>query len=250
MPRGPLLAGFLVVATSLACAALVVGEGVTLAPGAGALLAAVLIALAVIVTSGIMLARSRWSRWSAIGLLAACAVIVSLLDIAWGWKAGVTAAAVIGALAAGRGSMGWFRKRPSAQGPPPESVALILSLVAFPAAIAAFNHDGISTLAVLGATVIAGAALVYTRSGVPSLWAMRALVPLGVGLAVAGTSFPIAVVVGVLGGALVAATWLPPVRQAAVPLIPLRSPGYKIPAELVPPEVLDAAGLDERGRRR
>ncbi|MDH3731526.1 MAG: hypothetical protein OES13_10470, partial [Acidimicrobiia bacterium] len=63
------------------------------------------------------------------------------------------------------------------------------------------------------------------------------------------TPFPAAALVLAAGIALSVLAWAPVIHSAAAPLAPLRSPGYRIPPELAPREILDAAGLDEHGRR-
>jgi hypothetical protein len=54
----------------------------------------------------------------------------------------------------------------------------------------------------------------------------------------------------VLGGAAAVAGWRREVAVALAPPLVRRSDPMRIPPELAPPDVLDAAGLDDRGRRQ
>jgi hypothetical protein len=250
MPPGPVIAAIAVIVTSIGWSVRLVGDPSPFASGPAAMLALVAIAMSLIAAAGLLLARGRWALWLVLAIVGAQLMLATTLDLsATGVVIAGTAVVVqvVAALAAGRS---WMRTSPNPQGPPPLSVGLLLALLGFPALVAAANSDGISVTAVAGAALTASAAVVYSRSGVPALWALRALVPPGAVLAVIATPLPGSLVVAGVGLGVVGASWSPVVRNAAAPLVPLRSPGYKIPPELAPREVLDAAGIDEKGRRR
>lgn len=246
MALGPLLAALVVLASSLAWSLQLILDPEPFAPGSAAVLALTLIALALVAVTGLLLARSRWAAWLAVALAAAQIALAIVLPIDWRGVAVVMALALATLAATTRGE----RPQVSSDGPPPLAVVLLLLLVAFPALVAVSNADGISVAAVVGSGVVVLAAVIYGRGGIAALWAMRSLVPLGAVLAAATTPLPPAAAVLAAGAGLSALGWSPVIANAAAPLVPLRSPGYRIPPELAPREILDAAGLDERGRRR
>jgi hypothetical protein len=138
---------------------------------------------------------------------------------------------------------------PAAFGPPERAVLIPLILLGFPTLLgfAAWDEQAATTL-VVGLTAPI-AAIWYSRVLPGGLLAVRILWPaLAIGLAVTLGLAP--GVTSLVGGALVAVlAWHPSVKVA---FHPPREKGtaYAIPPELAPPEVLDAARLDEKGRPR
>ncbi|MEX2652511.1 MAG: hypothetical protein WD473_08735, partial [Acidimicrobiia bacterium] len=93
------------------------------------------------------------------------------------------------------------------------------------------------------------AALWYSRVLPGGLYAVRIIWPLiTIGLALLQPA-PVAIVSVVTAIVVLAMAWRPEVEVAFHP--PRETGrGYPIPPELVPKEILDAAELDEKGRRR
>jgi hypothetical protein len=246
MPLGPVSAAAVVVTTTI-------GFGWALASSPGSLetvaVAACTTSLTVLSLSsaaGMLLSRGRWARWVAVVVPTSWTLVAGAAGHRGGWIfAGLGAAAIV-SLAAGPGSRGWIRSRPAAHGPPPSSVVLLLSLVGYPIVVA-LSDPGSPWSTVATAAVLVAAAI-YSRGGVLGTYTMRAFVIAAVVAAVAGS--PRSLGPAVAGIAIVVLSWRPTIAQAAAPLLPVPGSGYRIPAELTPPEILDAAGLDERGRKR
>lgn len=247
MPLGPLLAALTALASSLAWSLQLTLDPEPLAPGSAVVLALTLVALALVAVTGLLLARSRWAVWLAVAIAAAQLALAIAMPIDW-QSVAVVIALSLATLAATTTRGEWLQR--SSGGPPPLAVVLLLLLVAFPALVAVSNADRISVAAVVGSGLVMLAAVVYGRGGIAGLWTMRSLVPLGAVLAAATTPLPPAAAVLAAGAGLSALGWSPVIANAAAPLVPLRSPGYRIPPELAPREILDAAGLDEHGRRQ
>jgi len=235
---------------SIVTSLLIVNDSDPLAPASGTVVALVLIVGGLTAAVGILLARSRWARSLLLSLGLAHIGLIWWSGEPSLWRAVAVAGFIVEAAGAGPGARGWLRRRAGADGPPPIAVALLIGLLAFPAVVALSNPARLPGLAIVGIAAAVVAAIVYSRSGVVALWALRTLVPLGALLATAATPRWWSALVAAMGVVLTVLTWAPTVRQAAAPLLPIRSTGYRIPPELAPPEILDAAGLDEQGRRR
>jgi hypothetical protein len=142
-----------------------------------------------------------------------------------------------------------IRKLPSATGPPSEAVLVALILAGTPAAIgfAAWNRPTTATVIVgLSAPL---AALWYSRVLPGGLYVVRIIWPLITTGLVRLQTAPVAIVSVVTAIVVLAMAWRP---EVAVAFHPPRETGrvYPVPPELVPKEILDAAELDEKGRRR
>ena len=86
------------------------------------------------------------------------------------------------------------------------------------------------------------------RARAPALWATRlALVPLGVAAWVAG-GLPGGAVQSAYAAVVAGAAWAKQVGLAVSPIAPVRARPVPFPPELVPAEVMEAAGLDRSGR--
>ncbi len=199
--------------------------------------------------SGVLLARSRWSRWMTLmvsGLWFASAVAPPLHVVSAATIATSTAAASI---AAGPWLGRWLRHLPATSAPPPAGVIVLLMLIATPAVIG-FTEGGAvpdpvgwalagwSTLLALG----------LARALVPALWLGRfAHTPVA---AIVGLTMGLPTAVALLAKAAVETLimWRRDLHLAVSPLIPERVTAVPIPPELVDPEFLRAAGLDDSGR--
>ncbi|MEE8330749.1 MAG: hypothetical protein V3R84_03175 [Acidimicrobiia bacterium] len=246
MPLRPLLVALVALASSLAWSLQLILDPAPFASGPAVVLALTMVSLALVAITGLLLARSRWAPWLAVAIAAAQLALAITMPVDWQVVA-VVVALSLAALAATIRDKSLQR---SSGGPPPLAVVLLLLLVAFPALVAVSNADGISVAAIVGSVFVVLAAVVYGRGGIISLWTMRSLVPLGAVLSAATTPLPPAAAVLAAGAGLTALGWSPVISNAAAPLAPLHSPGYRIPPELAPREILDAAGLDEHGRRQ
>lgn len=250
MPRFPFIAAALLLAATIAWALLVAAAGEPFATGSAALIAANAVLAAVVATAGMLLARSQWARRLALGLLAAELALLPALP-ADGGSTLVGAVAAVAALAVASPPLThWVRRLPVAGGPPRRVVVLLLVLVLLPAVVGLSDPSGPS----MAGWALAAAAPVlawgYARSYAAALWALRLVLPV-LGLAAAiGAGWPAGLAVMAVAAGATALAWLRDARLAAIPLAPPRVDTYRIPPELAPPEVLEAAGLDAHGRRR
>lgn len=227
---------------------LVIGSGPWPADSA-ALLSAWILMMTAIAVVGMLVASARWARRLGAALaLAGLALAVALPTDGLWWVGLVSSGAALSAML-GRVTSAAVRELPPAEGPPPTVVALLLTLAATPGAVAAVSVAGIGPGGWLGVgTAMVGLAW-YGKAGPYAAWVARLVIP--VTLAVAGgvvRSWPGLVLV-VAAAAVMWLAWRPQSLVAVQPLI-TRSRGRPMFPELVPPEVLEAAGLDEKGRRK
>ncbi len=225
------------------------GEG-RLDGSVAAILAVDAILVSVVCVAGLLIARGRWARWLAIGLLLAeLALLPALPRDGWTFACGAIAVAAVAGLAGPWWSR-WLRHHPSADGPPAPALALMLGLLILPAA-AALSAPGGSRPAHLVLAVAAPALAWWIGRAHPGgLWTARLALPIAGAVAVASSPLAGGIGLAVVVMTLTVLAWHPQTRLAVVPLAPSRVPSYRIPPELAPPEVLEAAGLDRRGRRR
>jgi len=199
--------------------------------------------------SGALLARGRWSRWMTLvvsGLWFATAIAPPLHGVAVATIVTSTAAASI---AAGPWLGRWLRHLPATSAPPPAAVVVLLMLIATPAVIG-FTEGGAVPQPVGWA--LAGwstlLALGLARAFVPALWVGRlAHAPVAV---IAGLTMGLPTAVALLAKAMVETLimWRRDLHLAVSPLMPERVTAVPIPPELVDPDLLRAAGLDDSGR--
>lgn len=141
-----------------------------------------------------------------------------------------------------------IRKRPPVDGPPANAVLLSLLLLLGPVLWAFLSASGLSAGAAIGVATSWTALAVYTKALPGALWVVRLVVPMV--LILGATSSPLWTALPMVMCALsvLALAWTADVRLAVQPLA---APGstVPIPAELAPRDILDAAGIDDRGRR-
>lgn len=204
--------------------------------------------LTVITISGVLLTRGRWSRWMT--LVAAAiwfgSAMARPIDAAGLVAAGTTVACA--AIAAGPWLRRWLRRLPASDAPPPAAVLLLLLLAATPVLIgyvAAGGEPGIVGWGLASWNVLLAFAL--ARALTPAMWTGRfGHLP----LAVAGgflLGLPMGAVLAVKAGLETRLLWRSDVHLAVSPLLPPAAT-VPIPPELVDPAIMNAAGLDDRGR--
>jgi hypothetical protein len=122
----------------------------------------------------------------------------------------------------------------------------MLGLVAAPGIVALAAADGLRPLdwALSGFALLTAWGL--GRGSATALWALRlGLAPLTAATGLTG-ALPRGLAVVAVGIAITAAAWR---REVALAVRPLAvAGGVPIPPELAPPEILRAAGYDDRGR--
>lgn len=197
-------------------------------------------------TVGLVLVGGRWAHRSLLIALGATLVLAASRPVD---PIGIAALSFTGAGLVALFSPRQFRlvrNLPAAGGPPPKAVAVAILSLAAPLAIGLIPTEpnpwamGFSSFCVLSGffysrTVPGGLALL--RIGVP-LAALTLALPMGTAHAV--TAIGLALIIAIL-------SWS---KDAAVAFRPLieRGTTYAIPPELAPKEVLDRAGVDERGK--
>lgn len=197
--------------------------------------------------TGVLVARSRWARRLGLVVTAAHGLVALVTSVTVPW---VVACALTAVAAVGMGGPwldGYVRVRPAAAGPPSRSVILPLVLVAVPFVTGLVGGDGWAAAALTGSALATAYWFIRARTGALALvrvvWPVFAL---ALGL-VMGWPAGLAAVTGAIAVAVLA--WNPTVAVSVSPLVQ-RGSVVRIPPELAPPQVLDAADLDDRGRDR
>jgi hypothetical protein len=246
MKRAIASSSFMLVATLLWGGLAVSGAG-PWATDSAAVLSAQLVALAAISIVGMLIGASRWARRLSIIVVAAGLAMAVIMPIGPVWVAAVIFAALALFGLAGNATLGVVRKLPAASGPTPRVVTFTLALAALPGLVAAVSPDGLSTpeWLVIGAGALAAG--LYSKAAPFALVAVRAGFPLVTVAAAVLSGIPRGLMWLVLGVAVGAAGWT---KEARVAVRPLVEQGRAIPMlpEMVPRDILDAAGVDERGR--
>lgn len=217
------------------------------ASDAAAVIAAGSIALAAIGVTGMLVASSRWGRWlSVIVAFAMPALAVSLPISAW-WIANLVASAMVVSSLAGTATSGVIRKLPRADGPTPRVVAFMLVLAGLPPVVAVVSPGGLGIPEWMMITVSIVAAIAYAKATTLSIVAVRLGYTVVALVASILAGWPRGVIWIVIGSTVTALAWQRDVRLAVRPLAQ-RGRAVPILPEMVPPDILEAAGLDERGR--
>ncbi len=212
------VAGAVVVA-GLATAAHLVMGGPPPAADSAAVAALGWVILTLIATAGLLVARGRWSRWLSVALSAASAGVVAATEsTAWGWVALAGALVALAGLS-GRWLDGWLRPRPSATGPDPLAVVLLLGLVALVPLVGLSSPAGLDTAhGVLGAAAVL-LAWAYGRAKLWGLWGIRlGLLPVAVPAILASPPAG-AIALGVAVTGLVALSWTGTALRSVQPLM-------------------------------
>lgn len=179
MGRAPhLIAATLFVAAGATAVHLAPGAG-PFDQGSGLVLGIGFLIYGAIALAGLLLSRGRWSRWLG-AALALATLAASALTAPW------TPAAVVAVVASslaifglsGRWLDGWIRRRPSAEGPGPAVMALVLGLIGLVPLVALATPTEITPWhGILGAAgIFLGWS--YARAQVWALWALRFGLPI------------------------------------------------------------------------
>lgn len=244
----PLLAASAEAAALVWVVALIV-DNTPFQPAPAFLIGLGLLAMSTVATVGMIVVGGRWAHRLGLASIAMTAIVavVRPIDVIWMVAVSVSALA-LGALVSPP-LLASIRRLPSASGPPPRAVLPALSLLAAPCLLGlAGNEADVWALLTVGvsAPIVAFA---YSRVLPGGLLAIRLLWPL---LAIALTPW-LGVWAGAVSVALAVAvaalSWHSSVKAS---YHPPREVGttFPIPPELAPPEVLDAADIDDSGRPR
>lgn len=215
----------------------------------GTLVGVNLILLTTVSIVGVLVGSARWARWLGVGV-AGAGLLTALGGVVdhWWW---IGVAVSGGSLAAMTGTWlkGMVRERPSAAGPPWQAVGLSLLLLAIPGIIGAASPDGLGVMGWTAAASAFASGILYAKAGPLSLITVRFFLPVLFMIAGLTSGMPEGLVMfGVTFASLMLA-WTKPARLAVRPLEE-RGTTVRMPAELAPPDILEAAGLDDRGHRK
>lgn len=207
-----------------------------------------LVCMSTVAMVGMVAVGGRWAHrlgLAALGLTVVLA-IVRPVDFMWYLAVGLTAISLVALLSPTLTRS--IRRLPSASGPPPRAVAPAILLLATPALLGMLGNDAEPWALAIVALTAPCVALLYSRVLPGGLLAVRLVWPL---LAVAlspwlgwwAGSASVAIAIAVAGASWhrsVKASYHPPSETGTT---------YPIPPELAPPEVLDTAEIDDKGRR-
>ncbi|MDR9452130.1 MAG: hypothetical protein RI637_13050 [Acidimicrobiia bacterium] len=250
MQRSPVVIAATVVLASLAWALVLAFGSGPFTGSSAALLAGDLLVVGTVIAVGIVLSRGRWTRRAALVSLGGQAAIGVVFEVDGWWIAAVMLNALAIGSVSGPWLAGWLRRLPRADGPPPRAVILSLGLIALPALVAVTAPEGVPA----GGWVLSAFSLIaawtYSQAWLPALWAARVGLPVFGIVAVAGLPSTGILALGLAVVTLTALAWSPEVLRATMTPAPAPIDLIPIPPELTPPEILEAAGLDDRGRPR
>jgi hypothetical protein len=208
-----------------------------------------LLATATVATIGMIVVGGLWAHRLGLASLGMTAVLAMVRDVDFLWVVGTvtTVIALVGLLSPTVTST--IRKLPSASGPPPLAITPPILLLLAPALLGLVGNEATPwALLVIGLSAPNGAFL-YSRVipggllGIRLIWPLMtlALTPL-LGWIAGAAAAALAIAIGITAWhSSVKASYHPP-REVGTTL--------RIPTELTPREVLDAAQVDEKGHRR
>ncbi|MPZ53009.1 MAG: hypothetical protein GEU79_09805 [Acidimicrobiia bacterium] len=196
---------------------------------------------------GMMVSRSRWAYLTAWAFVVVCMVLLVVRPIGALWVISLLFTTTTAAGLIGLGVRSIVRTRPAATGPPGAAVVVALSMSALALAVglAAARSAGWLELTVGMTGPLAAFWFIKTLPG--ALLLARVVWPAAL-LVAAPWMDRVPMVVVILASVTTAiAAWRPEVRTSVRPLT-TKGSRVRIPPELAPREVLDSAGLDDKGR--
>lgn len=218
-------------------------------PHGAFLLAVGALVLSTVALVGMTVVGGRWAHRLGVATVAVMGAIAVTREIDPVWVLAVVATAGSLTALASPGLAGAIRKLPAASGPPPRAVAAPLILLVAPCLLGLSGASAPPALLLvvgLGAPV---AAWCYARVIPGGLFSVR----IGWPLLALGASpllgMPAGLVSAALGMAVAVSAWHPAAKASYHPPREVGT-AFPIPPELTPPEVLETADLDERGRPR
>lgn len=208
-----------------------------------------ILASGTVATVGMIVVKGRWAHRLGLATLSLAVVLAVVREVDFIWVTGMlaTAAALTALLSPTVTST--IRRLPSAAGPPPRAITPPLLLLLTPALLGFVGNDATPWALLVVGLSAPNAAFLYSRVipggliGIRLVWPTMtlALAPLlGWVAGVVASAMAIAVAITAWDES-VKASYHPP-REVGTT--------FRIPPELSPREVLDAAEIDERGRRK
>ena len=208
-----------------------------------------LIAVSTVAVVGMVAGAARWALRMGIGTAAFLVLATATVPIETSIVIGAALAAVALAGLAGTSMRGMVRLRPSAEGPPRRAVLLGVVLLMSPPLWGFVVRDGLPAVTLVAAALCWVGMAIYLKATPIALLTARFVLPSSLVVLAVLSGWPEGVAVGVTAIATAALAWT---VEARIAVQPLDRPGsiVPIPPELAPKDVLDAAGVDDRGRRK
>ena len=244
--RSALLAATPLVAALTWTIALIVDNG-PFASSSVFLICIALLGMGIVSVVGIVVVGGPWARWLGLVVVGATALLAVVRPIDAVWTVGLATTAFAGASLFSPAVTSSVRKLPTAAGPPTMAVVVPLILLGTPFLLGIADTGSTPWLILVIGLTAPAAAFAYSRVLTGGLLAVRLLWPL---LAIVIGSLmgsPGGFVSASLGLLVAALAWDPMVKIAFHPPREVGS-SYPIPPELAPREILDEAGIDDRGR--
>lgn len=246
------MTGALVSSLSLLAAAVTWGVAVVSSPewddSSAVVFGVVIIVSAAVSIVGMVAGASRWAFRLGVGLSATLVAAGLTMPLTTPIVVAMGFAALALAGLGGTAMRGMIRQRPAADGPPSNSVALGALLLLSPGVWAFAARDGLNWAALTAAVLAWAGMAVYLKATPVSLVTARIGLPLSLGALAVFSGWPTGALIALTAVGAAALAWTVGARIAVEPLA---RPGstVPIPPELAPRDVLDAAGIDDRGRR-
>lgn len=208
-----------------------------------------LLTLSTVAMVGMIATGGRWSH--RLGLVAlgftVVLAIVRPVDVLWFVSLALTCLALL-ALFSPTVTRS-IRKLPSAAGPPPRAVTPPLILLAAPAVLGFLGNPAEPWALLIVGISAPNVAWLYSRALPGGLLTIRLIWPAVAIVLTPWLGWWAGTATVLIAGAVATLAWD---RSVAASYHPPREVGssFRIPTELAPPEVLDAAEIDDKGRRR
>ena len=198
--------------------------------------------------AGLLLTQSLWAQRLALVLVSLQLLPIFMLQRTAGWWLGSVLAILTVFVLSGSATTVRVGLLPTAA--PLSATLLMLMTLAMPVTLALVHLDTeLPTLGWLLAVASWVLGLAFGRVSLVALWLLRTVLPLAVvGFAFYGP-WPEAVLLVASATGIAWFAWQGETHIATVPLVAERHHTKPVFPELAPPEVLDSAGLDSRGRR-
>ena len=244
--KSPLLAAAPLMA-ALAWTVAIAVDGGGRSQGSVLLIGLGLILMATVSVVGMIVAGGRWARRLGFAVAAATGLVALTreTDVFW-WIALAFTGLTVLALNTPSVTTS-IRQLPSAQGPPVRAVLAPLILISTTFILGFVSTDIVAWPELDVALSAPLVAFAYSRAFRGGLFSMRVLWPVLAGGLAFLMEWPTGAVAAGLGLTVAVLAWHPSVKVAFSPPREVGST-YPIPPELTPPEILDAAGLDDKGR--
>lgn len=248
MPRTvPVSAGFIFIGGLLWAGRVLFGSSPWGTAGA-TLVAAGLIVLTSTTVIALLLSPGQWVRNSVTAIGVAWALMAIVLPIETSWVAAVITSGTGVGLIWTRRMDGWFRQV-SPDRVPTRATVLAMALLWLPAVAGAVSAPAVTA----GGWIMAGFGLIggwaYARALPGALWTIRlGIAPVGI-IATAGLHVvPSSVTLWAVTTIVAVLAWTGDARSAVRSPSPRRVATVSILPEVTPPDLLEAAGYDRRGR--